>query len=239
MFLVGAMSFYLAVYVLAAVVPAIALLIYVYRQDKVEQEPLPLIGSLLLQGVYAALCSIIFEAVGEWLLPNFISEDNPAYLVVLAFLVVAVVEEGTKFFFLHRRTWNEPNFNYRFDGIVYAVSVSLGFAMFENIKYVFSYGLSVAPSRALLAIPGHMSFAVFMGCFYGRAKLWGDAGHRVRSKVCMWAAWLSAVFFHGFYDSCAMIDTEQSIIAFLLFVTVMYTMAFMLIRHESRTDEPV
>lgn len=79
--------------------------------------------------------------------------------------------------FLHARTWRNPNFNYRFDGIVYAVFVSLGFAAFENIQYVLHYGLSVALPRAIFAVPGHMSFAVFMGLFYGRAKLyeaWGD-----------------------------------------------------------------
>lgn len=64
--------------------------------------------------------------------------------ILLAFLVVAVVEEGTKFFFLHQKTWHSPYFNYRYDAIVYAVFVSLGFAAFENVKYIFNYGLSVA-----------------------------------------------------------------------------------------------
>jgi RsiW-degrading membrane proteinase PrsW (M82 family) len=239
MFLMGALGAYLGIYVAAAVVPAIVLLVYVYQQDKVEQEPLGLIGSLLLQGVFAALCSIILEAIGEAILPNFISKDNPYYTIVLAFLVVGVVEEGTKFFFLNRRTWNEPNFNYRFDGIVYAVSVSLGFAALENIEYVFGYGLSVAPSRALLAIPGHMAFAVFMGYFYGRAKLWHDVGQDGKATACKIGGWLSAVFFHGFYDSCAMIGTSLSAGLFVIFMIVMYIVVFFLIRHESRTDEPV
>ncbi len=95
---------------------------------------------------------------------------QPAYTILLAFLVVAVVEEGTKFVFLKLRTWRDPNFNFRFDGIVYAVFVSLGFAAFENINYVLGYGLTVALPRAVLAIPAHMGFAVFMGLFYGRGK---------------------------------------------------------------------
>ena len=43
--------------------------------------------------------------------------------------------------------WRDPNFNYRFDGIVYAVFVSLGFAAFENISYVVGYGLTTAVAR--------------------------------------------------------------------------------------------
>ena len=115
--------------------------------------------------------------------------------------MVAVVEEGTKLFFLKRRSWRDPNFNFMFDGIVYSVFVSLGFAAFENIKYVFTYGLSVAMPRALLAVPGHLGFAVFMGVFYGRAKLCESRGQYFASKVSMAMGYVAAVFLHGFYDS--------------------------------------
>ena len=229
----------LMVYVLAAVIPALVLLVYVYKQDKVEKEPIGLIGNLVLQGVFAALASIVLELIGEAVLPNVIREDNPMYVVVLAFLVVALVEEGTKFFFLRRRTWRDPNFNYRFDGIVYAVSVSLGFAAFENIEYVFRYGLMVAPTRALLSIPGHMGFAVFMGYFYGRAKLYDDIKDRRKAVLFQVLAVISAVFLHGFYDSCAMKGTTMSTVLFVVFVIAIYLIVFHMVRHESDTDEPV
>ena len=140
----------LAVYVLAAVLPAIFLMRYVYRQDQIEPEPVGLLASLVWKGVLAALAAIVLESLGQMVLDGQVSQDNPNYVYYLAFLVVAAVEEGTKLFFLYRRTWKEPDFNYRFDAIVYAVFVSLGFAAFENVKYVFSYGLSVALPRAIL-----------------------------------------------------------------------------------------
>ena len=161
----------LAVYILAAVLPAWFLLRYIYRHDAVEKEPAGLLASLLLMGVVSALCSGVLEGLGEAVLYRLVDPGSPLYTVLLAFFVVALVEEGTKFLFLYIRTWRNPNFNYRFDGIVYAVFVSLGFAAFENIQYVLRYGLSVALPRAIFAVPGHMAFAVFMGLFYGRAKL--------------------------------------------------------------------
>ena len=82
---------------------------------------------------------------------------------ILTAIFVGLIEEGSKFFFLYRFTWKDKAFNYRFDGIVYAVFVSLGFAALENVFYVFNYGTGVALQRALLTIPGHMSFAVYMG----------------------------------------------------------------------------
>ena len=159
----------LAVYIAAAVVPAFILLRYVYRHDTIEKEPPLLLMTLFCLGVVSALCATVLESIAQTVLDLLIGPESPFYTVLMAFLVVAVMEEGTKLYFLKRRTWDHPAFNYRFDGIVYAVFVSLGFAAYENILYVFQYGLSVALPRALLAIPGHMSFAVFMGVFYGRA----------------------------------------------------------------------
>lgn len=239
MFVALPMLTIVCIYVLAAVLPAFFLMRYIYRQDAIEKEPPHLLFSLVLMGVAAALASIVLEYLGKKILPMLLDENSPHYTIVFAFLVVAVVEEGTKFYFLKRRTWYDPNFNYRFDGVVYAVFVSLGFAAFENICYVCHYGLSVSVPRAFLAVPGHMGFAVFMGAFYGRAKLCADRGQPFRRRLNLLAGYLCAVFLHGFYDSCAMIGTGMSTLLFAAFVAVMYLVVILLVRREAATDRPV
>ncbi len=229
----------LAIYILAAVLPAIILLRYIYRTDTVEKEPPGLLVCLLLMGVVAALCSGILEALGETVLNVLVDPGSPAYTILLAFLVVALVEEGTKFILLKKCSWYHPAFNYRFDGIVYAVFVSLGFAAYENIQYVLHYGLSVALPRALLAVPGHMSFAVFMGLFYGRAKLCEAYSYRRGMRRNLLTGYLIAVFLHGFYDSCAMIGSAASTVVFLVFVAVMYWWVIRTLKREASTDVPV
>ena len=229
----------IGIYVLAAIVPAVFLMRYIYNRDTVEREPGYLLRSLALQGVFAALAAIVLEIIGETALDLAIPKDSPAYTVVLAFLVVACAEEGAKLFFLRKRTWNDPNFSHLFDGVVYSAFVSLGFAAFENVKYVFSYGLGVAVPRALLAIPGHLGFSVFMGVFYGRARLCANRGNLAGAKRNMIMGFLSAVFLHGFYDACAMIGTGIANVLFYLFVAVMYVAVYNLIKRESRGDRPV
>lgn len=229
----------LAVYVLAAVLPAIFLMRYIYRQDTVEKEPGGLLVSLIFMGVLAALAAIVLEGVAQSALDTVVGRNSPVYTILLAFLVVAVVEEGTKLFFLKKRTWRSPHFNFRFDGVVYSVFVSLGFAAFENIQYVFRYGMSVVVPRALLAIPGHMGFAVFMGVFYGRAKLCENYGDHAGKKLNLGAGYLMAVVLHGFYDTCAMLGSARAMAVFLTFVVVMYFVVIRLIRRESRMDAPV
>ena len=227
------------IYILAAVLPAAVLLFFIYKQDRIEKEPPALILKLLLMGVLSALMASAVESLGMGILDRAVSESNLYYIVLLAFLVVAVTEEGCKFLLMKKRSWNDPNFNFKFDGIVYAAAVSLGFAALENIIYVFGYGLSVAPTRAIFAIPGHLSFSVFMGYFYGRARLCANCGDRGGASRNLWAGYLSAVFFHGFYDTCAMTQTDLASIMFLVFVVIMFIWVFILIRKGSRTDHPI
>ncbi|MBQ7245833.1 MAG: PrsW family intramembrane metalloprotease [Firmicutes bacterium] len=227
------------VYILAAVLPAALLLFYMYRKDTIEKEPAGLLFKLIGLGVLAAIVSGGLEGAAITVLDRFISVANPLYVIILAFLVVAVVEEGTKYIFMKLITWKNPHFNFRFDGIIYAVFISLGFAAFENIGYVAGYGLTIAPTRALLAIPGHMSFAVFMGVFYGRARLWANRGDDQKSSVNRKLAYLVAVFLHGFYDACAMKQTALSTIIFFAFIIAIDILMISTIKKEALTDHPL
>ncbi len=229
----------LAIYILAAVLPAAFLLRYIYKHDQIEKEPPHLLLHLFLLGIAAALFSIVLERLGSGVLLSLMDPGSPAFTIVFAFVVVSAVEEGTKLFFLWRRSWRETNFNYRFDGIVYSVFVSLGFAAYENISYVMHYGLGVALPRALLAVPGHMGFAVFMGLFYGRAKVCMERKDEAGKRKNLFWAYFSAVFLHGFYDACAMIGTGAAATVFLLFVVVMYAVVIRLVKKEAAGDGPV
>jgi len=227
------------IYIAAAILPALFLMRYIYRKDTIEKEPKRMLFGLVLLGAVAALIAGVLEWIGKSILLTFTQEGDPAYTIIMAFLVVAVVEEGMKFLFLRWRTWRDPNFNYSFDGIVYAVFVSLGFAALENVTYVLGYGLTTALLRALLAIPAHMGFAVFMGIFYSRAKLCTDVGNKARKRLNLWAAFIIAVLLHGFYDACIMMGTVLSTLLFVAFVVVMYIVVIRLVKKESRTDSPV
>ena len=233
------MPYIIGIYILAALLPAMILLLYVYRHDTVEKEPPFLLLTLLVLGVLSAVCASVLEGIFQRILAWLVEPGTVFYVILFAFLVVAMVEEGMKFFFLKLRTWNHPAFNYRFDGIIYAVFVSLGFAGFENILYVLQYGLSVALPRALLAVPGHLSFAVFMGIFYGRAKVCENQGRERRARSRLWMAYIWPVFLHGFYDACAMIGGRTATVVFLVFVAWMFLFVWHGLKKKSAADAPV
>ena len=139
--------------------------------------------------------------------------------------------EGTAF-----RTWRNPEFNYRFDGIVYAVFVSLGFAAIENVMYVMQYGLGVALTRAFLAVPAHFGFAVCMGTFYGRAKVCDVRRNGHMRRINLGLAYLLPVSMHAFYDATAMLNSDLSTNLFLAFVVICYVLIYRRIKREAWED---
>lgn len=220
----------------AALLPAIILMVYVYKQDKIEKEPLSLLLLLFFFGMISCIPASILEQIFTGVLDACSIQDRRTYYIILCFCIVAIAEEGSKLFFLKRRTWNSPDFNYTFDGLVYAVFVGLGFAGLENILYVLNYGFGVVIARGLLAIPGHCTFAVFMGLFYSRAKFYAVYGNHGKSGISMFLSFAVPVLLHGYYDFCLMMADDRLTYAFLIFVVVVDIAAFLTVKKQSRND---
>ncbi len=223
--------------VAAAVIPAAALMVYVYKADKLEKEPTPLLWRLILQGVISTALAVFTERLGAQALSSFIRPNTLLYQIVFYFLVVGLSEEGFKYLLLKRRTWNSPYFNCRFDGVVYAVFVSMGFALWENIDYVVMYGLETAFVRALTAVPGHACFGVFMGAWYGLAKSHERHGHAEYSKVSRYLAVICPVLLHGLYDLIATLDRGELSLVFVGFIAVMFLAAYRTVKKLSTQDK--
>ena len=230
--------FYLAI----AILPAIFFMIYIYRNDDKEKEPPLLLLKCIIGGLLSVPIAIILEMIAEavviYLLENVVSASRVNYGVLTA-IFVGLIEEGAKFFFLYIFTWKDKAFNYRFDGIVYAVFVSLGFAALENVFYVFNYGTGVALQRALLTIPGHMSFAVYMGLYYGHAKVSEAVNNPDAKALNLKAAYAFAVLLHTIFDATLMVESDIGLIIFFIFVIILDIVVYRTIRFESKNDIPI
>lgn len=220
----------------AAVLPAIFLLRRVYLADRLEKEPAGLLLSLLAFGVLATFAAIMTERIGEAILALLVPPYTHAYNAILYFVVVALSEEGFKYLLLKWRTWRSRDFNCQFDGVVYAVFVSLGFALWENIGYVALYGFGTAVVRAVTAVPGHACFGVFMGTFYGLAKRYDNFGNERRSRFCRRLAVAVPVALHGAYDFIATLEFEGYALIFLAFIVLLFSAAYRMVRRFSDDD---
>ena len=221
--------------VAAAVIPAVFLMIKVYRSDRLEQESASMIWTLVKAGILSSLIALVAERVLSAVLNLILPGGSVLYNVILYFGIVAFAEEGAKYFVLKYRTWNSPEFNCQYDGVVYAVFVSLGFALWENISYVMAYGFSTAIVRAVTAIPGHASFGVFMGVFYGLAKKYERIGNPAGSKTCRTLSVVVPAILHGAYDYIATSQTGEWI--FLIFIALLFAASFALVNKASKNDQ--
>ncbi|MBL0741730.1 PrsW family glutamic-type intramembrane protease [Chryseolinea lacunae] len=176
-----------------ALAPGCAIMLYIYLKDKHEREPIGLLALSFGYGLLSVLVTLFISfPVDSFLL---LKENDVVQQFFNAFFKVALIEEFSKFIFVRFILYNNKNFNEPFDGIVYAVMVSMGFATLENIIYVFQYGFATGVLRVFTAVPAHATFAVLMGFFLGKAKFSKRHG-LLLSALALFAAAL----FHGAYD---------------------------------------
>ena len=218
--------------------PILILALYIYWRDKYEKEP---IGLLLMALLLGALIVIPIIFVETWLgdywetkFGNKLTGDvaTLASAAYVAFIVAAFTEEAFKYlaFFYF---WRNRNFNELFDGIVYAVFISLGFAAVENALYVLAEdgGITVGMLRAVTAVPAHALFGVAMGYYFSLAKF--EPKHRTKY---LFLALLIPIALHGIYDFILMAENELLFLLFVPYIIVLWISALKRMRLHSNNS---
>ncbi len=252
--------------IIAALVPAVWLCVYVFRKDRVEKEPIGLLLQLFALGALVSFAAAYLEGFVLDIIDAVFSSRTLTmadgtvvmskkvfytYNFVKYFIGVALIEEAVKWLILVQTTKQHEEFDSLFDGIIYAVFVSLGFAAIENVFYVTQYGWGNALARAVLSVPGHMFFGVMMGYHYSfwhitdKAKLMEQA-LQAQESIVPTAPFSSAksialsllvpIAAHGIYDYCCTLGTIWATVFFYAFVAFMYVHCFGKIKKMSDYD---
>lgn len=203
---------------LVALLPAILLLVYIWKKDP-QKEPTSRFVKAVLWGVAICIPVAFLEMGIEYVLFGVEGPTNLLGSTTMAFVVAALPEETFKLLALWLVLRKNPYFDEHFDGIVYAVCVGLGFAAVENVFYVLGEEenwVGVAIARSLLAVPGHYAFAILMGYYY-------SVYHFVnRSRKVALRILLVPVVAHGIYDALAMSGSVDPYIGGLSFFVLIY-----------------
>lgn len=208
----------MAIKYLAALLPPILLLLFVWHKDATK-EPFRQLLKAVIFGALICIPAVFWESFMGTLLFNGEEPTTIIGTTLNAFLCAAVPEETLKLIALWLLLRRNPYFDEHFDGIVYAVCVSLGFAAVENVGYVLNHEeawVSVAVTRALMAVPGHYAFAVFMGYYY---SMYHFVRHDTTTAISIL---LVPVLAHGIYDSLAMSSMVNPLIGGLGFVFLIF-----------------
>lgn len=216
---------------LYAIAPVVVIIFYIYMKDKYEKEPKRLmIYCFLLGGIVSIFITTIFYLFFDLFIPL-----NNKYSVfeqfIRAFFIVGFTEEFSKYVIVRYYAQPKNAFNEPYDGIVYAVLVSMGFAAVENIFYVAEGGATTALLRAFTAVPAHATFGILMGYFMGLAKFSKNS-----AKLNLLGL-LLAIVFHGAYDFFLFINFIPGIStgAFVSLIVGIILSRKAIIRHQNNS----
>lgn len=203
---------------IVAAAPVFIIAFYIYFRDKYEKEPVGLLIKSMVAGMIIVFPVSVTEKFLEQFTHLFPGYSSAAYM---AFIVAALTEEGFKFLALYLLIWKNRNFNELFDGIVYAVFVSLGFAFLENIMYVSNYGLATGITRAFTAVPAHALFGVTMGQYFARARYYKKS----RSEFFFYSLMIPVIL-HGIYDFILMSKHPKLLLLFIPYIIFLWINGF-------------
>ncbi len=200
--------------ILLASAPILVCAFYIFIRDKYEKEPIMLLVVGLALGAVSTIPILYMERVFININP-FVSHSK-YYDIYKSYVVAGFTEEIFKFLILLFLIYRNRNFNERFDGIVYAVFISLGFALVENILFVINDrfgGVRTGINRAIFSVPAHMLYGVSMGYYFALIKYESE-----KSLKNITLALINPMFIHGTFDYILTLNNKISFFIFFLYV---------------------
>ncbi len=216
-----------------ALAPVIVLLIYVYNRDKYEKEPKKLLAKVFIFGIISVIPVYFIETgLTNYWHTKYALPSMPLKTAAFdAFAVAAFTEEFFKILVFFIFIWKNKNFNEKFDGIVYAVFISMGFAAAENLMYVLGNGFGTGIIRAFTAVPAHAIFAVSSGYFLAFAKF------KPKGKaVYLILALFVPVLLHGIYDFILLSKNDLLLLLFVPYVIFILIVALKGMKRHSNAS---
>lgn len=212
-----------------AVIPVLILSIYIYSNDR-EKEPKLLLLKLFGCGILSSLFIFLFSYLLFEFFPDFkidLYNFNFIKYFIYSFLLVSFVEEGCKWLSTRFVGYTSKHFDEAYDIIVYSSFVALGFAFVENIMYVFNYGIGAAILRAIISVPGHLSFGIMMGYYMLLAKLSKNKKDYRKYMIC---SFIFPLLIHGSYDFLLLFNNIYLLVILLILLFIFYIFSYIKIK---------
>ena len=203
--------------------PVVVLMYIIYKKDSLQPEPKGQLRKAFYLGVLS--CFLSFLISGPLNLLGVFHENVSTLLdaIRLSFFGAAIPEEIAKFVVLWFFLRNNPYFDEKVDGIVYAACVSMGFAALENIFYLYSNidnFMTVGVVRAIFAVPGHLCFGIMMGYYYSLVKFYPNSKRHTTNCIMVL---LVPILLHGLYDTMLFsFKTLHPVAVLVVFVTFLF-----------------
>src|SRR3989338_2043680 len=192
---------------LTIVLPVVLWVLFLRGSDLSEPEPGKLMRKCFYSGFFVVILAgvlelVIFSLAG--LPTNLLGQVTQLDWRILSFgaIIIGIVEEVVKYAVLRATVFYSHDFNQIFDGIVYGITVALGFSIAENILYFLEFSeystgnfIFAALFRALFSTLLHVMTAGIMGYYLGKAKFSLN-----NKKMYIVTGLVSAILIHAIFD---------------------------------------
>jgi len=157
------------------IAPALFWLGYLYFKDRIQPEPFQTTGITYILGIFSAIIVIqifkVLPLVGIPEDPSALMETNRLKFLFYSIGITGFIEEFCKFVLFFFIVLRFKFFDEEIDGIIYASIIALGFASYENARYlVYMEGLELF-GRAFASPLTHAIFSSIWGYTVGIAWL--------------------------------------------------------------------
>lgn len=248
--------------------PSLMLCYFVYKKDKVEKEPLSLLLLLFFAGAVVCIPTFWGERIATGQIDNlyassieisgtgmrifFSTKAMVTHHLLCAFVGMALLEEGIRWVLLVLLTKNNKNFDCLYDGIVYSVFISMGYAVVINLRYAIVDGWGSLFLRAISTIPAYLLWGIVSGVLY---TIWHSIRlARDKEKTLIkqgkyesvqignpgWLLVLSFMLpflFHGISSFVELMNNQTLTVVFCILLAILYIVCFILIFKMSDKDE--
>ena len=218
------------------IAPALFWAAYHYYHDRHQPEPLHYLFLTYGLGIAAGyLSSLGYQGLAHvGLNANVfdLAQHNKLGLLLYSVLVIGVQEELIKFLPFWLVCIRLQHFDEAIDGIIYASFIALGFATYENYRYLQVLTGYEAVGRAVASPLVHILFSSIWGYLCSRAIM--------RNKPLWPAALLGlmlAAVAHGLYDFAALSLTRWVHIAPPIILLLIWAWRMHLIRRLQKSEQ--
>jgi len=173
--------------------PAIVVVSFIYFSNKFAELKFSILKAFIL-GILICFPAGFLNTLA---IQTFGNKEEVNDALVTGFMAGGLVEELLKFGALYLYLPTKKIIR-RYDIVIYALFISLGFAVYENFGYVFAKKYSeisfeVAFARAFTAVPMHIFNGIIMGYFYEFYVL-------TKNRKFLGYTILLPIFLHGCYN---------------------------------------
>jgi len=177
------------------IAPLLFILLAFLAHSGMENRTWKLFTSSFFFGIIASLPMIIavFVVKEYWLGPAL----SLRRILFFSFALIGFLSETFKFIFLRFKFIPSEEVTKPFDGILYSIVISLGYATAANIFFFYYWDFTENQDIVLYTLPfANLLMGIILGFFTGMSKF------RTSNSIDALTGLAAAIFFQGFYNFC-------------------------------------